>query len=214
MLHKRGRRMDNRDYWNRRAASYDEQVKDKYADAYEETISRSLAYCKGSDEVLEIACGTGIVTLALAEHVRKITAVDISDEMISRLREKAGETAGNLSLHCTDVFDPMLDGKQYDVVAAYNVLLYMENLEEAVERIHSLLRPGGIFLSATDCVGGLGTADAVEKRERVEKGELTYVGFFTPEELGELIEKAGFTVLESANIHEGTPNQFIAARRD
>ena len=203
----------NKEYWNKRAALYDEQVKDEYADAYEETISRSLAYCKDSDEVLEIACGTGIVTLALAERVKHITAVDISEEMIARLSEKAGGSVQNLTLHCTDISDHLLDGKRFDVIAAFNILLYLENVDEALERIHSLLKPGGVFLSATDCVGNIDNEVAAEKKRRVDKGELSYVGFFTPVELEATIERAGFKVLESEDVHEGTPNQFIAAER-
>lgn len=204
--------MGNKDYWNKRAASYDERVMDEYADANEQTVKRSLGYCRDSDEVLEIACGTGIMTIPIADHVRQITAIDISEGMIKRLREKAGDRYPNLTVLHTDIFDHELDGKRFDVIAAFNVLLYMENIEEVLARMRSFLKPGGIFLSATDCVGGLNNADAVEKRQRVEKGELSYVGFFTPEELEEMIEKAGFTVLESENIHEGTPNQFIAAK--
>lgn len=205
--------MGNEDYWNKRAASYDELVMTEYADANEQTVSRSLAYLKDSDEVLEIACGTGVMTLGIVDHVNHLTAIDISSGMLGRLREKAkGRT--DLTLKHTDIFDHQLDDKRFDVISAYNVMLYMENLDDVLARIHSLLRPGGMFLSATDCVGGLDNDDAAEKRRRVEKGELSFVGFFTPEELAKTIEKAGFTVLESENIHEGTPNQFIAARKN
>jgi hypothetical protein len=47
----------------------------------------------------------------------------------------------------------------------------------------------------------------------VEAGELPFVGFYTPQQLQEKIEAAGFTVLESENLHTETPNQFIAARK-
>ena len=205
--------MKNEEYWNKRASTYDKHVIVEYADANEQTVSKSLAYLKESDEMLEVACGTGVMTLGLADHVGHITAVDISSCMLDQLRQKANGSYTNLSLMHSDVFDHELDGKQFDVVAAYNVLLYMENIGEVLARVHSLLKPGGIFLSATDCVGGLDNEDAAEKRRRVEKGELSFVGFFTPDQLAKTIEKAGFTVLESENIHEGTPNQFIAARK-
>jgi ubiquinone/menaquinone biosynthesis C-methylase UbiE len=203
--------MKNEEYWNKRAATYDEQVMGEYADANEKTVSMSLAYLKDTDEMLEIACGTGVMTLGIVNHVSHLTAIDISSAMLDRLREKAqGRT--DLTLMHTDIFDHEFDDKQFDVIAAYNVLLYMENIDEVLHRIHSLLRPGGMFLSASDCVGGLDNEDAKEKRRRVEKGELSFVGFFTPEELVKTIEEAGFTVLESENIHDGTPNQFIAAK--
>ena len=204
--------MKNEEYWNKRASTYDKHVIVEYADANEQTVSKSLAYLKESDEMLEIACGTGVMTLGIAGHVGHITGIDISSGMLDRLREKA-KGYNNLTLKHTDVFDHEFDDKRFDVIAAYNVLLYMENVDEVLQRIHGLLKPEGMFLSATDCVGGLDNADAAEKKRRVEKGELSFVGFFTPDQLAKTIEKAGFTVLESENIHEGTPNQFIAARK-
>lgn len=205
--------MNNAEYWNRRAASYDEGAMGTYEDAYRKTAERSLPYCGPEDDMLEIACGTGIMTLALAPHVGHMTAIDISDEMIARLREKSGGDDGNISLMHTDVFDHSLDGKQFDIIAAFNVLLYMENIQEALSRINSLLKPGGTFLSATDCVGGSDTPDAREKRRRVESGELSFVGFYTPEELGKMIEDAGFSILETGNLHTDPPNQFFAAEK-
>ena len=80
--------MGNEDYWNKRAASYDELVMTEYADANEQTVSRSLAYLKDTDEVLEIACGTGVMTLGIIDHVSNLTAIDISSGMLGRLREK------------------------------------------------------------------------------------------------------------------------------
>ena len=107
--------MKNEEYWNKRAASYDEHVITEYADANEQTVSRSLAYLKGSDEVLEIACGTGIMTLGIIDHVSHITAIDISSAMLDRLREKTEGRYTNLSLMHTDIFDHEFDDKTFDV---------------------------------------------------------------------------------------------------
>ena len=39
--------------------------------------------------MLEIGCGTGIVTMQLADYVKEITALDISEEMLQKAEEKA-----------------------------------------------------------------------------------------------------------------------------
>mgnify|MGYP000196436412 FL=1 len=46
-----------------------------------------------------------------------------------------------------------IEPESYDVVTAYNVLLYMKNQDEVLKKIYEILKPGGIFLSATDCLG-------------------------------------------------------------
>ena len=48
--------------------------------------------------------------------------------------------------------DRKFPAKSFDVVTAYNVLLYMENQEEVLEQIYEVLKPGGLFISATDCL--------------------------------------------------------------
>lgn len=203
----------NEAYWNERAADYDRNVMGIYEDAYRKTFEKSAAYCKENDELLEIACGTGILTLQLAKIVKNVIAVDISEDMIAKLREKAGSEYENIRIIHGDVFSPDLDGRKFDLVAAYNLLLYIEDLDAMLARIHRLLKSGGFFVSATDCMGGIDSPEIEEKKRRVESGQLSYVGFFTEKELRESLERAGFEVLESENLHGPLPNQFIAAKR-
>ena len=72
-----------RDFWNHRSHNYDEQIGPLYERAYQLTAERTLAYLKPEDRVLDFACGTGIVTLEEAPHVKYVRAIDISDEMVA-----------------------------------------------------------------------------------------------------------------------------------
>ena len=78
-----------KDFWNKRAAVYDSQVGGIYQDAYDRTVSNSLQYLTDRDRVLEFACGTGIVTCAVAPHVAHLDAIDISANMAQKAQEKA-----------------------------------------------------------------------------------------------------------------------------
>lgn len=77
-----------RDFWNHRSQNYDEQIGPQYERAYQLTAERTLAYLKPEDRVLDFACGTGIVTLEEAPHVKYIRAIDISDEMAAKAKQK------------------------------------------------------------------------------------------------------------------------------
>ena len=204
---------DPREYWNARAKSYDSSVGGIYADAYKKTASRSLDYLKAEDDVLEFACGTGVVTLSLAPHVKSLTAIDISDGMIREAREKAGDHYPNLTFKNTGLWSDELVRESFDVVGAYNVLLYLEEPEKAIRRIYELLKPGGVFLSVTDCLGGVPTVAAAKRFGRVLKGEIPRVSFFTPSSLARRIEAGGFAVLEKENLYHRPPNLFIAAKK-
>ena len=135
------------DFWNQRSRTYDQSSGSQYAAAYDKTVANTLKYLKPEDNVLEFACGTGIVTLQVAPHVAHLRAIDISDQMASKAAAKV-EAAGlsNTLVTNTDLFDPCLEEGRFDAVLAYNVLCYVDTPQQVLSRIRSLLKPGGLFL--------------------------------------------------------------------
>ena len=203
-----------REFWNMRSRTYDQQSGEEYAQAYEKTVSNTLNYLSGDNRVLEFACGTGITTVAIAPHVAFVRAIDISDQMVDKAREKI-QTLGlsNVELSQTDLFDPCLEEGSFDAVTAFNVLLYVENRAQVLERIRSLLKPGGMFLSATDCLGEGITRVGIRKFWKSHTGSMPYVAFDSRKKLEEEIVRAGFAVLERENLFSAPPNLFVAAKK-
>ena len=203
-----------REFWNMRSRTYDQQSGEEYAQAYEKTVSNTLKYLTGEARVLEFACGTGITTVAIAPHVSFVRAIDISDEMVGKAREKIQALGlSNVELSQTDLFDPCLEEGSFDAVTAFNVLLYVENRAEVLERIRSLLKPGGMFLSATDCLGEGITQVGIRKFWKSHTGSMPYVAFDSRKKLEGEIARAGFTVLERENLFSTPPNLFVAAKK-
>lgn len=204
--------MDRREFWNFRSRSYDEMVGPKYEDAYRKTAECSLPYLKNSDRMLEFGCGTGIMTCALAPHVASVLAIDISDEMIAHARAKQ-DAVPNVMFRHLDLFDPSLDGEQFDVVAAYNVLLYLPDRAVVLRRIRSLLRPGGIFLAASDCLGQFPTKTGAKKLWQLVSRQMPFCSFDRIADLEESIRRADLTLLETQTLFPAPPNVFVAARK-
>lgn len=200
-----------RDFWDLRAPDYDSTSGGTYARAYDLTAERSVKYLKPSDRVLEFACGTGIVTLRLAPHVAHLRGIDISPNMVELALEKT-RALPNVEITNTDLFDPCLEPGSFDAVAAYNVLLYLPDLPAALTRIRTLLRPGGVFLSATDCLGARPSAMGLKKLIKSCTGKMPYTAFLTQRGLERRIVRAGFTVLERENLFPNPPNLFLAAQ--
>ena len=203
-----------REYWNERSRDYDERIGAAYDEAYRRTVHCICRYLSPADRVLDFACGTGIVTLPAAQRVAEVRAIDISDEMVRRLQEKA-EKAGaeNITVSQTDLFNGELRPRSFDAVLACNVLLYLENRAEALMRIHELLRPGGMFLSVTDCLGEGFTRERLSKWWRRCTGRMPYVAFDTMRTLEASVVAAGFEVIETENLFPAPPNLFLAARK-
>lgn len=201
-------------FWNRRSEVFDKQVLSVYENAYRKTVKRSAAFLKKEDRVFEIGCGTGVATIPLSKYVKEITATDISENMIQKAREKAkNQSKDNIIFRTGELTEMEVEPESYDVVAAYNVLLYMKNQEEVLKKVYEVLKPGGIFLSVTDCLGRNLSKDSVKKFWKSKLHLMPYVAFDTPISLMRKIQKNDFEVLEIVNLHKNPPNIFIAAKK-
>lgn len=204
----------SRDFWNMRSRTYDDLVGTMYEETNRLTAEYALKYLNPGDRVLDFACGTGLITLQVASHVSHIRAIDISDEMVARFRGKLdGQAVSNVELSQTDLFDPCLDPGSFDAVMACNVLCYVKNFEDVMIRIRELLKPGGYFLSATDCLGQTRSKAGAQKFVRSHTGKMPYVAFFRNKGLAKKIADNGFTVLETAVLYPTPPNLFVAAQK-
>ena len=128
------------EFWDGRAQDYDAQVGTHYAEAYEKTAACFKKYLKPTDTVLDFACGTGIVTFAVAPSVQSVRAIDVSGEMVRRAQEKVkAQGVENVTVTQTDLFDGCLAEGSFNAVLACNVLLYIEDRSAALARIRALL---------------------------------------------------------------------------
>lgn len=201
-------------FWDMRSQTYDQTSGGVYASAYDLTVEHALKYLKPTDRVLEFACGTGLVTLRLAPHTAHVRGIDISPKMVELARRKAlDQGLNNVDITHTDLFDSCLEPGGFDAAAAFNVLLYLPDLSAVLTRIRELLKPGGMFLSATDCLGSRPSRAGVQKFVKSHTGAMPYVAFFTQRGLERKIAQNGFQVLERENLFPNPPNLFVAARK-
>jgi 2-polyprenyl-3-methyl-5-hydroxy-6-metoxy-1,4-benzoquinol methylase len=118
--------------------------------------------------VLELGCGVGAFSRALAVHAESVTGIDISATAIQHATALSQKHL-NLSFRAGDVhtFDP--DGRQYDLIVAADVLYYaVPSAEEpalaaVASRLAACLAPGGMVLLADHYFFGLGAASRIAR---------------------------------------------------
>ncbi len=197
------------------AGKYDKLSK-KFDETYSRTIQKSLPYLNAADSVLDIACGTGIITIRLASHVSSITAIDTSPNMISILKTKASERSlYNVTCINTDIFS--LPTKQYDAVLCMNVLHFIPALDPFLKRAVSLLKNGGYFITAIDCLAETSTIGGsvmtgLQKTLSL-MGIIPRMHFFTSDEFVETVTGYGLNHVESEIIHPAPANLFAVFRK-
>jgi SAM-dependent methyltransferase len=102
--------------------------------------------------VLEIGCGTGRITRALAKVFGEVYGVDISGEMIRQaettLRDFPNARVFQNNGRDLDVVRAALDGRAIDFAFSYIVFQHIPSrdvIESYVREVYSLLRPGALF---------------------------------------------------------------------
>ncbi|MFG2498825.1 trifunctional class I SAM-dependent methyltransferase/NUDIX hydrolase/VOC family protein [Streptomyces sp. NPDC048441] len=96
---------------------------------------------EATGEVLDLGCGTGSLSLLVAERGHRVTAVDLSPRMVERAREKLSGYEAEVLVGDAD--EPPVEGRRFDVILARHVLWMLPDPEAALRRWCGLLRPGG-----------------------------------------------------------------------
>jgi SAM-dependent methyltransferase len=93
-------------------------------------------------KVLELGCGTAYFTRELALTGASITAIDISPDLLEEARRNCPAT--NVRFEMQNAYALSYPDNSFDSVVGSSVLHHLE-LDEALEQIQRVLRPGGFI---------------------------------------------------------------------
>lgn len=206
--------MESTKFWNRIASGYDKHALHTYCQAYADTINKSQKYLNQNSIALDIGCGSGITTLELAKSVKEIYAIDMAEKMIHVANSKMKSTnIKNIHFEVSDIFDARWVEGSFDAIMTFNILCYIKDIDAFLSRVFKLLKPNGIFLSATDCWGEKRNIITCTQSLFCKAGIVPYMRNFKMCELKNIISRRGFEIQESCNLYDKLPNLFIAAKK-
>jgi ubiquinone/menaquinone biosynthesis C-methylase UbiE len=130
---------------------------DKAAEYYEQYWARqlepaqarvlALAELREGEQVVDVACGTGLVTFPAAERVGprgRVFATDISDAMVASIRATAARRGlSQVTAERRDAEELEVGEATFDVALCALGLMYVADPVRALERMYHALRPGG-----------------------------------------------------------------------
>jgi ubiquinone/menaquinone biosynthesis C-methylase UbiE len=201
-------------------ATFWDKTADKYAaspvknmHAYEQTLARTRAQLRGTDTVLELGCGTGTTALKLAGDAGHITVTDIAPRMIAIARDKiAQQGVGNVSAQVATAHDAPVPEAGYDAVLGFNYLHLLPDMEQTIARVDAMLRPGGLFISKTVCLGRAPhLRAAIWMLQRL--GKAPYVRVLDVATLEAAMAAQGFEIIETGDYPAKPVSRFIVARK-
>ncbi len=125
----------------------------------------ALATPRPQDVVVDVGAGTGLLTLALAERVERVWAIDISPAMLEYLDVKllSAEIQSVKTVVTSAVSLPMVD-ESVDLVVSNYCLHHLDDdgKRRALLEAHRVLRPGGRLVFG-DMMFSLGLSDARDR---------------------------------------------------
>lgn len=198
-------------FWDRLAERYARQpIADEAA--YQRKLQMTRDYLRPDMDLLEFGCGTGGTAILHAPQVRHITAIDFSASMLTIARSKAAAAGvANVSFERADItsFDAPIDS--FDVILGLSILHLLANKEAVIAKVFGLLKPGGVFISSTTCIGDTMGAFKLIAPLGKAMGLLPQLDIMTSAELVASLTSAGFAIEQQWQPGRGK-SVFIVAR--
>ncbi len=181
-------------FWDKIAERYSRRpIADEAA--YNKKLQVTREYFKPDMEVLEFGCGTGSTAIAHAPFVKHIQAIDVSSKMIEIAQGKADTgKVGNVTFEHKTIDDLSLPEKSMDAVLGLSILHLLDNKEDVIAKVHRMLKPGGVFVTSTACIGDTMKFFKVIAPIGRFFGLIPFVEVFTTKELEDSLTAAGFTI--------------------
>ncbi len=160
----------------------------------------SLLDLKGTERVLDLGCGNGIVTAQIAALVPSgsVLGVDSSADMIAFASEHFDRT--NLRFETADIRHLRFH-EEFDVVVSFNALHWIPDQEHALRSIHSAMKPSAwAQLRLVPKGERKSLEDVIEETRLSSRWDLYFEGFrdpylhLTPEQYAALAEENGFRI--------------------
>ena len=101
-----------------------------------------------NDSVLECACGTGLLTVAMAPRCKTLVATDFSSNMIKHAQKNC-KNFPNVTFSQANIMSLDFPDSTFDVVVAANVIHLLDKPVKAIKELDRVCKPGGKIIIPT-----------------------------------------------------------------
>ena len=157
-------------------------VYDIFANVINRKANRQLCatveqFISPTDEVLECACGTGLLSEGIARRCKSLIATDFSAKMLRQAERKCRKYR-NITWEQADILQLRFPDECFDVVAAANVIHLLEDPYKALQELDRVCKKGGrmiipTYMNGTDRGTTNGVSSAIGKVGADFKREFT-----------------------------------------
>ncbi|MBR2999409.1 MAG: class I SAM-dependent methyltransferase [Oscillospiraceae bacterium] len=142
------------------------------------------------DDILECACGTGMLTAVLARKCRWVTATDFSDAMLKKAKRNCSGYL-NITYENADICHLPYPDESFDKVVAGNVIHLLDDPYLALRELDRVCIPGGLLIIPT-YMNKTEKSEAGAFVKTVGKAGADFKRQFTPENYAGFFREAGY----------------------
>lgn len=177
---------------------------------------KSRVRLSSQTRALDFGCGSGLVGMQLYSEVGSLTMMDTSAGMLALLKEKIAQNKiTNMAVLNCDIFTAATLPAEFDLIYMNSVLHHIEDIPAFLEKIRSMLKPGGQL-----CIGDLKAEGGTFHHDNTG---VHHFGF-AEQDLRSRLNAGGFTVThceehytirrpDSADVMRDYPLFFCAATK-
>ncbi|WP_371805170.1 class I SAM-dependent methyltransferase [Candidatus Lokiarchaeum ossiferum] len=200
--------------WKLMAKRYDRQFKSLYKSIIP-LITGSVSY---EDNVIELGCGSGLISIPVLSIVKKFIGIDLDEKMIkvaNRKLELLDDHSLDAQFIVSDASNPTLDdlAMKYDKIIVVNLLHVVESPSEILLQAKSMLKQNGQILVVDFCHGEkMGFKYALMSKLMnlgAKIGLMEKLWRFTFSDIRKLIEKVGLKIEQQEIFHAKFPFIFM-----
>ena len=167
--------------------------------------------------ILDIGCGGGLLSEAMAKRGAQVHAVDISDRNIAIATQHAA-ALNNPPIYEHTTAEVLHErSESYDVVLNMEVVEHVADLAAFVHTCNALIKPGGLQIISTINRNPISWISAIVGAEYIlkwlPKGTHQYRRLVKPEELSKLLAIDGLTEIDSTGVFVNPLTRKMSLRK-
>lgn len=134
--------------WDKLSPFYDFFENIYNGKCYKGIAEKIKEYVTEDDIVLECACGTGLLTVPMAQKCKKLIATDYSVGMLRQTKRKVAKYS-NTKVRKTNILELPFKDDKFDVVVAANVIHLLDETDKAISELKRVCKPNGKIILPT-----------------------------------------------------------------
>ncbi len=168
---------------------------------------------RATDRVLDLGCGWGTITYALAPRAKEVVGLDFAERAIAMCTARLARAGlDNVVFRVGDARDSGCSPETFDVVVAADLFehLYPEDSEAVAAEGYRVLKPGGTFVVWTPCRSHV--IEVLKNNDILLKRDVSHVDYKSMPRMKEILAKAGFGIRRATFVESHLPGLNLLER--